>query len=240
MLTDAQSTLLWKNLIDTTVMSEYIIVKELKERDLLVPFLPYILDSRHQMAYSPLQIVELKRFFHIMYICDLPYLFEKLFALPNLFEEILNYVDELDGTEWIYNITQTKHWVSIVDGLNLQMNETALPLFVFFDDFEPLNVLGSHSGVYKLGGVYVYMPCIPPEAQAKLEFIFLGMIFFSGDRSSYGNDRVFSPFIDVLNKLQTEGIPVSHHKYDTVKFVVISLIGDNLGLNSMTAQREVS
>lgn len=41
-----------------------------------------------------------------------------LFGLPNLLDEIFNYVEDLDGSEWICNITQTKHWRSIVDKLN--------------------------------------------------------------------------------------------------------------------------
>lgn len=103
-------------------------------------------------------------------------MFQKLFALPNLLNEIVNYIDELDGKDWVYNIGQSKRWTNTVDKAKLKQDEIALPLFVFFDDFEPLNVLGSHSGIYKLGGVYVYVPCVPPEAQAKLQFIFLGIL----------------------------------------------------------------
>lgn len=230
---DQQSSSLWNTLLQFRAKTERSVTKELQRRNLLVPFLPYILDSRDYAAYSPTNIVELKKFFHIMYICDMRAMFEKLFQLPNLLNEILNYIDELDGCDWIFNVTQTKHWAGIVNEMNLQNDEVAIPLYIFFDDFEPLNVLGSHSGVYKLGGVYVYIPCVPPEAQAKLQFIFLGMLFFSNDRSSYGNNRVFSPFIDALNVLQTDGVPITHHLYSKVKLVPVSLIGDNLGLNSV-------
>src|SRR6202012_6291085 len=47
------------------------------------------------------------------------------------------------------------------------------------NNFEPLNVLGSRSGAYKLSGVYVYMPCLPEDVQSRLEYIFMAMLFFS-------------------------------------------------------------
>jgi len=37
--------------------------------------------------------------------------------------------------------------------------KTVLPLFMYFDDFESGNVLGSHSGIHKVGAVYVSIPC---------------------------------------------------------------------------------
>lgn len=54
------------------------------------------------------------------------------------------------------------------------------------------------------------------------------MLFFSADKSSYGNARVFTAFIDKLNKLQTDGIPITHKK-----LIPAVLIGGNLGLNGI-------
>ena len=100
---------------------------------------------------------------------------------------------------------------------------TSFHEFDGMNDFEPLNVLGSgsHSGAYKLSGNYVYMPCLPEDVQSRLEYIFMAMLFFSTDRSSYGNTRTFAPFIDVLNKLQSEGIRVTHSKYKVIKLIPI-------------------
>lgn len=112
-------------------------------------------------------------------------------------------------------------------------DEIALPLFIYSDDFEPLNALGSHRGAYKLSGVYVYLPCLPPNVQSKLQYIFLGMLFFAFDRSVYGNTRIFMPFIDQLNNLQTVGVPVNHGTYKRIKIIPLLGIGDNLGLNGI-------
>ena len=77
------------------------------------------------------------------------------------------------------------------------------------------------------------MPCLPEDVQSRLEYIFMAMLFFSTDRSSYGNTRIFAPFIDGLNKLQSEGIRVTHSKYKVIKLIPIVLLGDNLGLNGI-------
>ena len=110
---------------------------------------------------------------------------------------------------------------------------TSFHEFDRMNDFEPLNVLGSHSGAYKLSGNYVYMPCLPEDVQSRLEYIFMAMLFFSTDRSSDGNTRIFAPFIDGLNKLQSEDIRVTHSKYKVIKLIPIVLLGDNLGLNGI-------
>ena len=91
---------------------------------------------------------------------------------------MIDYIDALDyKSEWFSNIVQSSYWKKMVS-LNLKDDEVALPLFIYNDDFEPLNALGSHRGAYKLPGVYLYMPCLPPEVQSKLQFIFPGLLFF--------------------------------------------------------------
>jgi hypothetical protein len=160
-------------------------------------------------------------------------MFMKLFSLLNFFDEMKDYVDSLRDDEWISNVVQTEFWKKKNASCELKEDEIAFPLYIYFDDFEPLNALGSHSSAYKLGGVYVYIPCVPPAVQSELDFIFLAMLFFSYDRTIYGNKRVFAPLISQLNELQDVGIPIVHHKYKRVKLVSTLLIGDNLGLNSM-------
>lgn len=108
-----------------------------------------------------------------------------------------------------------------------------LPLHIYFDDFEPLKVLGSHSGAYKIGAVYVNIPCFPESVSSKLKFIFLAMLFFSEDRVIYGNKRIFTPFINMINELNTTGITVNNSKYSSIKFIPIHILGDNLALNSI-------
>lgn len=226
-LGDAKSYSFMKSIIDPkALLSQYKVVEKVKKLNLDVAYTSPILDSTRM---DPLK----KTFLHVLKVFDLCDLFTKLFACPNFFDEVLGYIDSLDkDSDWIYNIVQSEHWKKITSTLSLQDDELALPMYVYNDDFEPLNALGSHRGAYKLSGVYVYIPCLPPQVQSKLEYIFLAMLFFATDRSSYGNDRVFTPLIDELNKLQN-GIKVNHQKFKTVKLIPILLLGDNLGLNTM-------
>lgn len=68
-------------------------------------------------------------------------------------------------------------------------------LFMFYDDFESGNVLGSHSGIHKLGGVNVSVPCLPPYQSTVLSNIFVALMFHSPDRVKFGNNIIFKPLI---------------------------------------------
>ncbi|KAL4119209.1 hypothetical protein QTP88_012053 [Uroleucon formosanum] len=74
-------------------------------------------------------------------------------------------------------------------------------LFVFFDNFESGNALGSHSGIHKLG-VYVSLPCLPSYLSTVLFNIFFALIFHISDRVEFGNRIIFQPLMDELNFLQ--------------------------------------
>lgn len=216
------------------IPSEYKIVQRLIEINAWVEIFPYILDSTYMEDHRPEQHLALKKVLHVMHVVNLTDLFTKLFGLDNFLNEMFSFIDNLsDDGIWIHNIMQSTYWKERKSKVQLNDGEIALPLFIYNDDFEPLNALGSHRGAYKLSGVYVYLPCLPPSVQSKLEYIFLGMLFYAYDRSVYGNTRIFMPFIDQLNKLQTVGVPVKHSRCKTIKLIPLLLIGDNLGLNGM-------
>ena len=52
------------------------------------------------------------------------------------------------------------------------------PLFVYFDEFETGNAMGSHGGEETLE-VYVSLVCLPPHLVAKMKNIFVSTIFHS-------------------------------------------------------------
>lgn len=215
------------------VQSEYMFKKSLSIEDKIVPVIHYVLDefSKETKFAESVQIKQNSRFLKLV---DLNDLFTKLFALPNFLQGILDYQSELskDNTT-ISNVIQTPFWKTKVRESQLNTNTLYLPINIYFDDFEPLNALGSHSGAYKIGGVYCTLPSLPVQAQSMLKYIFLGSLFFTDDRKDFGNSKVFLPFIEILNMLQTEGIQVDFGCYTRVKLVPFAIIGDNLGLNSM-------
>jgi len=86
--------------------------------------------------------------------------------------DTLEYVDKLKAhSSILINFVQWKkkekdHGTQIV-----------LPIFLFFDDYEVGNALGSHSGIHKLGAEYISIPCIHPHRQSSLNTTFLALCF---------------------------------------------------------------
>lgn len=116
----------------------------------------------------------------------------------------------------------------------MNQNKIILPLFLYFDDFEVNNPLGSHAGCQKLGAVYVSLSCLPPELSSLLNNIFLASLFKSDDKKYYGNHTTFYNLITELNYLEETGITInikniSHQVY----FSLGLILGDNLGLHSI-------
>jgi len=150
-----------------------------------------------------------------------------------MFEIILNYISYLktSESELISSFIQSQLWK---EKLRMNQNKIILPLFLYFDDFEVNNPLGSHAGSQKLGAVYVSLSCLPPELSSSLNNIFLASLFKSDDKKCYGNRIIFYNLITELNYLKDTGITItikniSHQVY----FSLGLILGDNLGLHSI-------
>lgn len=105
---------------------------------------------------------------------------------------------------------------------------------MYFDDFESGNALGSHAGDYKLGAVYISIVSIPPEKSSRLENIFVAQVFHSNDRLYFGNEAIFKKIVEELKYLEEVGLDIAlTTKNVTVKFILVTLSGDNLGLHGI-------
>lgn len=104
-------------------------------------------------------------------------------------------------------------------------------MFIFFDDFQPIGPFGASTLLYKLGGVYISIPCLPPHIVAKICSIFMHTVFHSKDRETYGNDATFKKLIEDVNLLATNGVKVDVDGVThTLYFKTVLVLGDNLGL----------
>lgn len=158
---------------------------------------------------------------------------EFFLKLPNVFKEMEAFiVSEENSDGGVYtSVFQGTLWKSVKKRFP---GKSVLPILLFFDDFEPLNPLGSRAGIYKLGAVYMSLASIPPKYCSLLENIFLVQLFFASDRSTYGNEITFRNLINELKYLETEGISIEiNGQKERVYFVLFLLLGDNLGLNSL-------
>lgn len=162
---------------------------------------------------------------------------KNFFSVQNVLSETLDHMKTLkSNNKVIQNFIQGTYWQSRAVSHN---ERVVFPLFVFFDDFESGNALGSHSGIHKLGGVYVSLPCLPSYRSTVLSNIFLALIFHSSDRVEFGNRVIFQPLMDELNFLQETGIEINTPDYEGKLYFELGLIlGDNLGLHSIAGFTE--
>lgn len=173
-----------------------------------------------------------------LYISPLRQTLKSFLELPGVLSAILNYQKNLinesnasDGNV-IRNVIQGSLWRELI--ANMDNDNIVIPLILYFDDFESGNALGSHAGAYKLGAVYVSIATIPPEKSSRLENIFVTQLFYSNDRLLFGNYAIFNKIIEELKFLEEVGIDVVWTKQNVkVKFVLVTLSGDNLGLHGI-------
>lgn len=69
---------------------------------------------------------------------------QKVFSLPGVFSEVQSYVQKLEHDEVLENFVQSRLWKEKVK--NYFQGRTVFPLFLYFDDFEMCNPLGSRCG----------------------------------------------------------------------------------------------
>lgn len=172
-----------------------------------------------------------------MQFMPLRQILQKFFSLENVLTDTLKYMESLSNNHSIIsNFIQGSFWQSKLQKHN---GRTVLPLFMFFDDFESGNILGSHSGIHKLGAVYVSVACLPPHLITVLSNIFMVLLFHSADREEFKNNIIFRPLIDEFNFLQSNGIEINTPLFQGKLYFDLGLIlGDNLGLHAITGFTE--
>lgn len=108
----------------------------------------------------------------------------------------------------------------------------ALQIQLFYDDFETANVLGSKKGLHKLGAIYFTLRNFPPIFNSSLNNIHLCALFHAQDIKRYSFNLILEPLVCDLKVLETEGlqIPNVEHK---IRGTLVQVTGDNLGLHGL-------
>lgn len=156
---------------------------------------------------------------------------KRFLSAANVYEKIVTYIEKCDSTGKIVSPMQGTVWRNIKAKFD---NKIVFPLALYFDNFEINNPLSTHRGIHKMGAVYISLLCIPNEYRSVVSNIFLTQIHNSKDHASYGNLRIFSEIIEQLKDLEESGISIEvEGKKIRVYFVLLSVLGDNLGLNTL-------
>lgn len=96
--------------------------------------------------------------------------FKMFLELPGMFNKTINYINVLKKEKYVIsNIMQAVTWLNKY--AEKYSNTLVLPFFIFFDEFECGNPLGSHAGSKKFGGVFTSLACLPPNVSSKISSI---------------------------------------------------------------------
>lgn len=168
-------------------------------------------------------------------IMPLQFQFKTFFELDNnlnsALERYYNLINNpvIDENCSITNFIQGSLWK---EKIIPYQNKIVIPFFMYFDDFEINNSLGSKSMKHAISAVYYSFPL--NEQNSKLDQIFLAALMKSKDLKLHGNDKCFKQLIDEFNYLEKNGILIlTPDGPKGVHFILGLIIGDNLGLNSV-------
>lgn len=132
----------------------------------------------------------------------------------------------------ITNIVQCDLWKNKMS--KLLPGEIILPYYIFYNDLETGNCLGSHAGNNKFGAIYAALACVPLEIASKLSSILFCTLIYTNDKKESNNGDVFRVLIDEINFLRETGIIITIDGVARqIKFQLMLILGDNLGLNSI-------
>lgn len=153
-------------------------------------------------------------------IMPLNFQFRKIFEKDNTLNECFEAIKKIENNGLISNFIQGDLWKQKKD---LYPDKIRIPYFVYFDDAEINNPLGSHAGVHSIGAVYYSFPIF--KNSSKLSNIFVAGFLKTSDVKTYGNDPCFYQLIDEIIDLEKNGV--------LIKSSEGIILGDNLGLNTI-------
>jgi hypothetical protein len=87
-------------------------------------------------------------------------------------------------------------------------NKIAMPFFMYIDDVEINNPLGSKSICHSISAIYYSFPL--NEQSSRLDNIFLMALIKSKDLKTFGNDLCFMKLVDEINSLENDGIIIDY------------------------------
>ncbi|XP_024875366.1 uncharacterized protein LOC112456837 [Temnothorax curvispinosus] len=135
-------------------------------------------------------------------LMPLRFQFRKIFEKGGLLKRTLDNIDCLQKCPIFTNFVQGELWKQKT---KLYSDKIVMPYFLYLDEFEINNPLGSHSKVHSICNFYYSFPCFPVE-ESKLENVFFAAIIKSTDIKNYGNEKCFQSLINELKYLEINAV----------------------------------
>lgn len=171
---------------------------------------------------------------------EIRFILKYFFELPGYSQQIFEFVESLYSDKTVIrNFIQASFWQNRKRTFDDAGGKIVFPIFVYYDDFENNNPLGSHAGLAKCGAVYFSLPFLPDNLRSKVTNIFLFVLFNSLDRKLFKNKIIFHKVITELKYLESVGIMINiEGKEVRIYFQVALILGDNLGLHTLFGYSE--
>lgn len=163
-------------------------------------------------------------------LMPLKFQFQRFFEHGNNFQLSLERLNYLNSSKKMTNFVQGDLWKNKIKNHG---DKLVFPYFLYIDDLEINNPLGSHATFQSVSAIYYSFPLM--ENNSKLSNIFLAALIKSVDLKKYGNEQCLKNVIYELRTLEDEGIVISTpgNINVNVHFILGLVLGDNLGLNSI-------
>lgn len=154
----------------------------------------------------------------------------KFLQTPGVFVAMKENEENIKNMKGISNIIQGSAWKGKMSNFE---NKNVIPYMLYQDDVEINNPLGSKAGVHKISALYLSFPLLPYNEISKLENFLVCCITKTTD-ICHGYYRNLKPLIQILKRLEEEGLNIKINNTEQHVYLVLSNItGDNLGLNGL-------
>ncbi|XP_055842787.1 uncharacterized protein LOC129909740 [Episyrphus balteatus] len=159
-------------------------------------------------------------------LLPLEFQFRKTFEKNDLLIKTITEIKKISSDESnISHFIKGKAWQKKLELFS--SSETVIPYFLYMDDAEINNPLGSHAD--PISFIYYSFPVIPGKSDVNL-----AALFKARDYKSFGNKKCLYALIEKIKFLEETGINIATSEgIKNVHFVMALLIGDNLGLNAI-------
>ena len=114
------------------------------------------------------------------------------------------------------------------------IDNQALQIILYYDDFGAVNPLGHRAKTYKIGAFYFMIANLSPKDRSRLHTIHLTALCFSSAVKRCGFDEVLKPLINDLITLSNEGVTVNRLDGTfNFKGALCVVVADNLAAHAI-------
>lgn len=164
-------------------------------------------------------------------IMDIEFQLRSYFSSGDILKATIENTNKLEKNSEICSIVNGELWKSIKQKYP---NDILLPLSYYSDDFEINDPLSAHNKRHVLCGSYYSCPTIPEQYSSKLNNIFVACMMKKVDINEVGLNMLLKQIVHRFKKIEEQGIIFEIDKKQVkVRFSLVLLQGDNLGLHQM-------